>query len=51
MKIIQALREAMAGTLAAGEDRADPEGVRGRPDIGHSDGSRQDRADGGEDVA
>lgn len=36
---------------AAGEGRADPEEVRRRPDIGHSDGSRQDRADGGEDVA
>ncbi len=36
---------------AAGEGRADPEEVRRRPDIGHSDGSRQDRADGGEEVA
>ena len=36
---------------AAGEGRADPEEVRRRPDTGHSDGSRQGCADGGEDVA
>ena len=36
---------------AAGEGRADPEEVRRRPDIGHPDGSRQNRADGGQDVA
>ena len=36
---------------AAGEGRADPEEVRRRPDIGHPDGGRQGRADGGEDVA
>ena len=36
---------------AAGKGRADPEEVRRRPDVGRPDGSRQDRADGGEDVA
>src|SRR5215472_4121939 len=34
--------------LPAGQGRADPEEVRRRPATGHSDGSRQDRADGGE---
>src|SRR6476661_3640280 len=36
---------------AAGKGRADPEEVRRRPDTGHPDGGRQNRADGGQDVA
>src|SRR5271165_5205245 len=36
---------------AAGKGSADPEEVRGRACVGHPDGIRQDRADGGQDVA
>jgi hypothetical protein len=35
----------------AGEGRADPEEVRRRPYAGRPDGSRQNRADRGQDVA
>src|SRR5580704_13963242 len=36
---------------AAGKGSADPEEVRGRACVGHPDGIRQGRADGGQDVA
>ena len=36
---------------AAGERRADSEEVRGHAGVGRPDGNRQDRADGGQDVA